>query len=151
MRFNGIGSVCIDIDSYENGEIKGKILSSVHEQPDEFSGALAMIKCVNDLLDEDDAPQSTMKLRSFVKDDDGAKKQIFSESSTVHADIPTLLGQRATFSVRIMYRRNATWQGVVFWEEENKEESFRSALELILLITNALDQPYTGPKPESDD
>lgn len=152
MRFNGIGSVCIGIDSYENGEVKGRVLSAVHKEPDQFDGALGLIKCLNNLLDCADAPQSTMKLRSFVKPEEPVKKQqIFAESSTVNANMPTLLGKRATFSVRIMYRRNASWQGVVYWEEENKEESFRSALELFLLMTDALNQPYTGPKPESED
>ena len=34
---------------------------------------------------------------------------------------------------------HATWQGDVTWAEENRKESFRSALELIRLIDGALD------------
>ena len=39
-----------------------------------------------------------------------------------------------TFVVHIKCCENATWQGDVTWAEENKKESFRSALELIRLI-----------------
>ena len=44
-----------------------------------------------------------------------------------------------TFVVHIKCCENATWQGDVTWAEENKKESFRSALELIRLIDGALD------------
>lgn len=47
--------------------------------------------------------------------------------------------KRQTFLVNVLYRQNATWQGRVFWAEEGKTYSFRSALELIKLIDGALE------------
>ena len=47
-------------------------------------------------------------------------------------------GKRATFFVRILFRSNASWQGSVTWLEGRREESFRSVLELILLLYSAL-------------
>ncbi|MBQ6876068.1 MAG: hypothetical protein IJN46_07520 [Lachnospiraceae bacterium] len=47
-------------------------------------------------------------------------------------------GIKATFSVQILFRQNASWQGSVLWVERKIEESFRSVLELLLLIDNAL-------------
>lgn len=44
------------------------------------------------------------------------------------------------FIVDIRYRENATWQGEVRWVDQNKQCSFRSALELLKLIDGALDQ-----------
>lgn len=44
-----------------------------------------------------------------------------------------------TFVVHITSCENSTWQGNVTWAEENKKESFRSALELLRLIDGALD------------
>ena len=41
-----------------------------------------------------------------------------------------------TFVVHIKCCENATWQGDVTWAEENKKESFRSALELIRLTVH---------------
>lgn len=47
------------------------------------------------------------------------------------------------FIVDIRYRENATWQGEVRWVDQNKQCSFRSALELIKLIDGALDRQGT--------
>ncbi|MEA5050131.1 MAG: hypothetical protein VB021_01510 [Oscillospiraceae bacterium] len=46
----------------------------------------------------------------------------------------------ATFAVLIRYRRNSTWQGTVRWVEQKKEVNFRSALELIKLMDEAVSQ-----------
>ena len=49
-------------------------------------------------------------------------------------------GQDATFVVHVKYRQNATWQGTVTWADKNKQQNFRSALELIKLMDSALDE-----------
>ncbi|MGI6151571.1 MAG: hypothetical protein ACOYIR_06430 [Christensenellales bacterium] len=47
-------------------------------------------------------------------------------------------GEKGTFVVRVMFRQNATWQGTVSWVEGNKTQHFRSMLELIHLLEDAL-------------
>lgn len=47
-------------------------------------------------------------------------------------------GSKSTFVVQVQFCRNASWQGTVAWTEKKKEQSFRSALELIKLIDEAL-------------
>lgn len=47
-------------------------------------------------------------------------------------------GKVATFKVQIMYNRNASWQGSVMWLETRHEEHFRSELELMSVIHQAL-------------
>ena len=47
-------------------------------------------------------------------------------------------GGRATFTVQVTYRQNATWQGTIAWMENKKIQQFRSALEMIKLMDNAL-------------
>lgn len=44
----------------------------------------------------------------------------------------------ATFVVRVLFRRNATWQGTICWKEARCQVNFRSFLELILLMQNAV-------------
>ena len=41
-----------------------------------------------------------------------------------------------------MDQQNGTWQGSVTWVEEQREQHFRSALELLKLIDGALDNNY---------
>ena len=43
-----------------------------------------------------------------------------------------------TFVVRIEHCSNGTWQGKVIWVEENRTERFRSALELLRLMDEAM-------------
>lgn len=47
-----------------------------------------------------------------------------------------------TFRLKIMDQQNGTWQGSVTWVEEQREQHFRSALELLKLIDGALDNNY---------
>ena len=46
--------------------------------------------------------------------------------------------QKGTFIVKVEYCQNGTWQGKVVWAEENKTERFRSMLELIKLMDEAM-------------
>ncbi|MFR0951726.1 MAG: hypothetical protein ACLSGK_02375 [Lachnospiraceae bacterium] len=44
------------------------------------------------------------------------------------------------FLIKIVrINKNGTWQGSVTWVEEQREQHFRSALELLKLIDGALD------------
>lgn len=47
-------------------------------------------------------------------------------------------GTLANFEVKILFRQNASWQGSVTWLEEEREEHFRSVLELAILMDSAL-------------
>ena len=43
-----------------------------------------------------------------------------------------------TFLIRVIDQQNGTWQGSILWAEEKKEQYFRSALEMLKLIDEAL-------------
>jgi len=43
-----------------------------------------------------------------------------------------------TFVIQILYRENATWQGTVKWVDGKKELRFRSAMELIKIMEEAM-------------
>ena len=47
--------------------------------------------------------------------------------------------KRGTFLVRILYRQNDSWQGEVLWAEQEEKRYFKSALELLKLMGDALD------------
>ena len=51
------------------------------------------------------------------------------------------VGELATFAVRVLFRQNTSWQGSITWCEGKREEPFRSVLELILLMSTALEYP----------
>lgn len=53
-------------------------------------------------------------------------------------DILKKHGDNGTFVIRIKYCQNNSWQGVVTWAEKQQTVPFRSAIELIRLIDEAL-------------
>lgn len=44
----------------------------------------------------------------------------------------------ASFLIQVQFRQNATWQGTVSWSEQKATRRFRSMLELISLMNDAL-------------
>ena len=46
--------------------------------------------------------------------------------------------RKGTFVVKVDRCQNGTWQGQVVWADENKTERFRSMLELVKLMDEAL-------------
>lgn len=44
------------------------------------------------------------------------------------------------FYVKITHREHATWQGEVTWIDRQEKQYFRSALELLRMIDQALDE-----------
>ncbi len=43
-----------------------------------------------------------------------------------------------TFIVRVDHHQNDSWQGRIVWADENKTERFRSSLELMRFIDEAI-------------
>jgi len=75
-------------------------------------------------------PQPFERRRSFFD----------SDANRINKEGPNTMetGTLGTFVVRILFRQNASWQGSVRWVEGAREESFRSVLELALLMDGAL-------------
>lgn len=48
--------------------------------------------------------------------------------------------------MKIQYCQHSTWQGSIIWADEEKAANFRSAMEMMLLIDEALQS--TGDAPE---
>ena len=53
---------------------------------------------------------------------------------------------KGTFIVKVDNCQNGTWQGRVVWADENREEHFRSALELFRMIDGAVHLEGTSDK-----
>ncbi|MDD6604680.1 MAG: hypothetical protein PUE96_02035 [Oscillospiraceae bacterium] len=103
----------------------------------QFRTLMELLVTMEELLDETQLPQNF------------AEKRSFGDSPVTLAQAPPteeqLSGQTATFAIRVAFRQNANWQGSVTWLEKKREESFRSVLELLLLMNSAV----SGEKEES--
>ncbi len=120
-------TVCID--SYENGVPVGRLYNRCLPDGKEFLGVTNFLLEMERALDRTDFPRAFTKLRQFTA------------PAEIRHDLPLneqRKGAISTFIVRILFRQNASWQGSVLWQEGKQEQYFRSVLELILLMDNAL-------------
>ena len=131
LRGNEYRTTVICIDSYNKGVPTGWFYNPAREGGTSFESLSQLLVGMEDLLDEYQLPQSFTAVRSFSS----ASSRPGSAADTLQQS-----GKVATFSVRIIFRQNASWQGSVAWLEGKREESFRSVLELILLMDGALQE-----------
>lgn len=133
-------TVCVD--SYEDGQIVGRFYNPYLDEGIHFKSLTHFLIQTENLLDKMNLPQSFTTVRTFSslpKD-----KQHKSTSSAGKINKGTVI----TFAIRVIFRQHSSWQGSIVWLEEGKEESFRSVLELILLMDSALNATISS-KPRS--
>ncbi len=128
-------TVMIYVDSYENQIPAGRFHMASEQQSHPFRGMIQLLLKINHHLDRENFPQSFTELRKFHMPSRDFVSTAAREDSQ--------RGNAATFSLRILFRQNASWQGSVTWIEGKQEEYFRSVLELISLIDGALRQEDT--------
>ena len=119
--------VCVD--SYENGVLQGRFYTAFQGM-ESFDSLSQFLVQMESILEENRAPQSYTASRSF---------STFLQPdavSTTSGDIRQ--GARATFELQILFRQHSSWQGLIVWQDKKIEQSFRSVLELILLMDSAL-------------
>lgn len=130
MWGNEYRTTVVCVDSYEQGVLSGRLYNPYLSEGKTFRSLMEFLRVMESLLDEMNFPQPFTSIRSFQKSQ-GAARSGAPESDPQE-------GKIGTFSVRIIFRQNSSWQGSVCWLEGNEEESFRSALELLLLMDSAL-------------
>lgn len=136
VRGNAYRTTLVCVDESREGEFSGRIYNPYWSEGVTFRGVIGFLTQMEDLLDQMNLPQSFTAKRSFS-----------SPPGTHERTQPMLerrTGRRATFAVRVLFRQNATWQGSVTWMEKNQEESFRSVLELLLLMNSAMEKQEQG-------
>lgn len=129
VRGNEYRTTMVCIDSYENSVPVGRFYNPYMDAPEQFHSLMDFLLKVQAMLDQMKFPQSFQLVRSF-SDRTGA--------DSIMAEDGVLEGKLATFAVKILFRQNSSWQGTVTWLEGHMDESFRSVLELVLLMDSAL-------------
>jgi len=120
-------TVCID--SYEEGVLSGRFYNPYLTGGRAFKSLSQFLLEMEKAMDAMDFPKAFTETRIFAPPTEVGERE-------EHTDF--LMGNKANFAVKILFRQNSSWQGTVTWMEGRQEKSFRSALELIFLIDNAL-------------
>ena len=127
----------IRIYSYEDKNLQGTFYNPYYGEEIAFGNLTRLLLLIEDMLDEMDCPQASVRSRRFA----GIPKQ--QERASICRELLPKPERNviATFTMKVLFRQGASWQGKLSWTEGNQEVSFRSALELVKLIDSALPQP----------
>lgn len=120
--------ILICVDSYDDGVPKGWLYSP-GQSTDNFSSLSQFLLKVEDILDEKQIPQAYAPPKTF---------SLFLRPDGNGGPPSTPKGVRATFELKVIFRQHTSWQGILYWRERKIEHSFRSVLELVMLMDSAL-------------
>lgn len=121
--------ITVCVDSYDSGVLKGRFYNAYQEM-EPFESLMQFLMGVEAVLEEQQMPQSYTVLRTFSDHIPAGEGSVASRRIRK--------GKIATFEMRVLYRQHTSWQGVLIWRDRKMEQSFRSVLELVLLLDSAL-------------
>ena len=135
-----------EIITYSSGLMRGKLHSKYLEEPYEFSDLMQMIEKMEEIFNEKRFPEAFLSPRIF----DQAKKEVKKKNNTERTDVMKVTkiqdeqqsqsGRKCTFEISVKFRQNATWQGTILWAEKDMKQSFRSVLEMLKLMDEAISE-----------
>ena len=129
VRGEEFRTTLICIDDYRDGVPSGRFYNHAQKEGKFFRGIMELLSEMEWVMEQMEFPKAYHAVRTFAD---------IPDSSTVPPLGQNRTGKHATFSLRILFRQNASWQGSVTWMEGKKMQSFRSVLELVLLMNSAL-------------
>lgn len=145
LQTSRASTVKICVDSCMAAELSGRAYYVGKEQGIFFHSLSGLILKLDALFDTIRFPQAHFKHGSFFEGRAIKRKRFQKERhmDNTGMDLTSASeGERATFVVEVLFRRNATWQGRVEWIDKKQSKNFRSALELMKLMGEALEQEY---------
>ena len=122
----------IAVTGYEDKNISGALYCPALNLTLPFSNLMQLLFRMESLMDRLNAPQRSMRQRTFQ-----AAPREPEPDPLPSADDCTPL---ASFSVNVLFRQNASWQGNIQWMDDHAATPFRSVLELVQLMDSVLAQ-----------
>lgn len=121
--------------------VYGRVYSVYFDAFLEFQGVFQLLQAMEALFDTLEMPQAsyTKPIASFKQ----RKKKIEGSHIEQYAKREKLPpSEQPTFTVHVVYRQYNTWQGTITWMKENTSCNFKSVLEMLKLMDNALNGPH---------
>jgi len=131
-----------EIISFSDGHIYGKLFSRYLEQPYEFYSFVRLIEKMEEIFDVKGFPEKFLQARSFGNTNNKTMRKAERNGAMNESVNPTkqdeAAGSKCTFEITVRFRQNATWQGQILWAEKDLRQNFRSVLEMLKLMDEAL-------------
>ena len=130
--------VNICIDERKDGELTGRLYHKYTREAVPFLHLMGLLKAMDDLYETINYPQTTVHRRSFLKEESVTCNRPELTEVWESQEFGEMRGACATFYILVKGRANASWQGEVIWVEQGITKTFRSAMELLILMDNAV-------------
>lgn len=111
-----MADVIFHVHDYHDGQIEGWLSHPRLPQPIKISSVPQLLFVLDDVLERESRPMEYPN---------------YPASAMPGRPI-------ATLRLQILFREHYTWQGVVLWEEQQKQATFLSVLELVKLLDEVL-------------
>ena len=125
------GDIYICVDRLEGDRAGGRIFSRRLAAPMDFSDLGGLLLCVETLLERQNFPQAFQRMRSFTRKAPGHPADCLPEGAMSANAVMDARGEVVTVVLRILTRRNTTWQGTLECVERGERDIFFSELEFL--------------------
>ncbi len=122
------------VNQTTNYNISGILYNEYYQLTIPYHGIRELFSSLDQFFDRVKFPQSSHKYRTFGIVQNKRKEVLNMKREKLEVET----GDKATFTVHVQFRQNASWQGTIQWIEGNKNQRFRSELEMLKLMTNAI-------------
>lgn len=117
------------------GDLVGRLHNSFFEKDVSFYGVCDFIEKLLLLFERLEFPQESFDLREFKQSSKNKKEKMVGRMENKIVEVNKA---DAKFIIHVKCRQNASWQGTIKWVDTNEEKQFRSVLELIKLMDQAV-------------
>ncbi len=143
LKPSSLATALVSVDEICPSSFKGRIYHPSTGDYSEFSCAVDLLNKLEGIYNRWDFPQHTHTIRSFHSINTKAKSNEAEVTGIMEdREQSWKLNGKATFILKVLYRQNATWQGNIQWVEGNKTKNFRSDLEMLKLMDDAVRMSY---------
>ena len=130
-------NVCIDDN--RSGDLSGRMYCCYCKDAIPFSGIIELLRNMEKLFDAISFPQASTRTRLFLQNQDADVNRIDKPEKVItQEEIIKNTGMKGTFVTSVRFRQNATWQGDVFWVEQENLHKFNDSMEFIRIIDRAV-------------
>lgn len=134
QEVKSLSSCHVSIDSYDSGRIVGNYQNIPWEMVERFDTPVDLAGTLGNFMEIGILDNETMKYGLNYG-------QLISSEA---CSLCRRGGQKASFSIKIMFREYSTWQGIIFWREGKVQQAFRSFKEMLYMIASAVESTVSG-------
>ncbi|MEG0898860.1 MAG: hypothetical protein RSD67_08340 [Oscillospiraceae bacterium] len=138
---NGANNIIMLVNDVIHIEPQGKWFSPYNQEPVVINSYMQLIDSVDDFYDQYGMIQPTTQRRSLLRCKSKQPQAAKEVKKYMSDDIfEKQIGEKGTFIIQVKYRQHSSWQGSVEWVETGEKKMFRSTMELIKMIDEALEK-----------